>query len=93
MLWHIGNIHLAITNRKEEVMDINAEIKCINKTNRPDSHDRIQYVGGINPDGARWKHSVQEAIAGIESNKWSFYTVGGGKRVRVIVAIHNEINT
>lgn len=70
-------------------MAVNVEIKCINKTNRTDPHERIQNVGGVNPDGGMWKLSVPEAITGIESGKWKFYTVGGGKSVWVVVAVHN----
>jgi len=33
------------------------QILCINKSDRPNIHERIQYVGGINPNGTRWKLS------------------------------------
>jgi len=69
-------------------MAFDVEIKCINKTNRTDPHERIRNVGGIS-DGKRWKLSVAEAIAGIEAGKWNFYTIGGGKTVRVVIATHN----
>jgi hypothetical protein len=62
------------------------EIKCINKSDRYDPHERILRIGGINPDGQRWSLSQIEAIAGIESGKWSFYVFRGGSMVRVVVA-------
>jgi hypothetical protein len=70
-------------------MAFNVEIKCINKTNRSDPHERIKSIGGINPNGENWRLSISEAIEGIESDKWKFYTVGGGKSVWVVIATHN----
>jgi hypothetical protein len=61
------------------------EIQCINKGDRQNPHERILSVGGIH-GGKRWKISQEEAIAGIESGKWSFFVNRGGKTVDVIVA-------
>ena len=63
------------------------EIKCINKSARYNTHERIKSVGGINPDGQRWKLSQENAIAGIQSGKWSFYVVKNLQKVKVVVAI------
>ena len=66
------------------------EITCI----VPDAGDadrRIDAIGGAagGTGGGSWKISLDDAIAGIESGKWSFWTNGGGKPVNVIVASRN----
>ena len=63
------------------------QIRCINKSDRYNTHERIKSVGGVNGDGTRWKLSQEEAIQGIDSGKWAFFVVVGGKEVNVIVAV------
>ena len=62
------------------------EVKCINKSDRFNPHERIINIGGINQDGSRWKLLQQEAITGIDSGKWSFHVTRGGTTVKVIVS-------
>lgn len=63
------------------------EIKCINKSDRFDPHERIKNVGGTNADGTRWRLSQIDAIAGIENGKWTFYVRRNGAVVLVMVAV------
>ncbi len=63
------------------------QIKCVNKRNRTDPHERIQNVGGYG--SSQWKLTLDEAIAGIRNGQWTFWTQGGGKTVKVVIAYHN----
>jgi len=62
------------------------EIKCINKSDRTNIHERIINIGGFNSDNTRWKLTQKEAIDGIKSKRWSFYVIKNGKTVLVIIA-------
>lgn len=62
------------------------QIQCINKSDRPNAHERILFIGGMNPDGARWKRSQEQAIQDVESGTYNYYVSVQGKVVNVIVA-------
>lgn len=52
------------------------------------NHDRrIRGIGGVNPDGARWRLSSEEAVEAIESGRWSFYIMRGGRELTIAVVI------
>lgn len=60
-----------------------APITCINKDDRYNPYERIQYVGG---EG--WKWSLSKAIAEIEAGNWKFYVERpAGDSVWVVVAL------
>ncbi len=64
------------------------QVRCVNKSDRYNPHERIINIGGANPDGSgRWKISQQAAIEGIEAGKWKFYVSVDGQSVWVIVAV------
>jgi hypothetical protein len=73
-----------VGSKRREGMAI--PVECVNKTDRYDPHERIRNIGGRNADGARWKLSQEDAIAGIENGKWAFYVSVNGQAVAVIVA-------
>ena len=66
----------------------NVEVKCIKKTNRTDPHERTKGIGGVHQSKS-WYLPLDDAIAGIESGKWQFYTSVNGKSVWVVIATHN----
>jgi hypothetical protein len=62
-------------------------ISCVIRSDRLNHDRRILGVSGINPDGAHWRIGEAEAIAAIESGRWSFYVEAGGRALPVIVAV------
>jgi hypothetical protein len=73
-------------NRRRKYM-VQIQVKCINKSDRYNPHERILSIGGTNPDGTRWKLSEPDAIAGIEKGEWQFYVNVGVKTTWVIIAL------
>ena len=47
------------------------QIKCINKSDRFNPHERITHVGGFSY--RQWKVTQEEAISSIESGEWKFW--------------------
>jgi Protein of unknown function (DUF3892) len=71
-------------------MATRVEIKCINKQDRQNPHERIINIGGWpGTNAATWKRSQQQAILDIESGTYSYFVSVGGKTVDVVVATHN----
>lgn len=64
----------------------NVQILCINKSDRFDPWARIKHIGGQNPDGSRWRLTLEAAIAGIRAGKWQFW-VAGNPSVWVEIAL------
>ena len=68
-------------------MTTEVEIRCINKSDRMNPHERIINVGGVNPDGRRWKMSQAEAIQGANDLRWKFFVIRGNRKVYVVVGL------
>ncbi len=62
------------------------EIRCINKSESLNPHERILNIGGVNTDGTRWKLSHTEAIHCIVKDTYLFYIKHDGKIVYVVIA-------
>jgi hypothetical protein len=63
-------------------------IRCVVKTDGTSAHERIQSVGGVKPDGSRWKLTQDKAISYIQDGTYRFYIEKpGDRRFDVIVAV------
>jgi hypothetical protein len=78
-------------------MALTQTIRCINKDDRKNPYERILNVGGLNPNGSRWKQSQQQTVEEIDSREWEYYVGDGLLRVRVVTALsphgHRYIKT
>ena len=62
-------------------------IRCVARTDRTKAHERIHSVGGVKPDGSRWKLTQDKAISYIQDETYFFYIEKpAGQRLDVIVA-------
>ena len=62
------------------------QICCVSRSAFLNHHQRLRGVGGVNPDGSRWKITEEAAIAGIEAGQWSFFIAHAGHEIAVVVA-------
>ena len=62
-------------------------VTCINKSDRESAHERIRSIGGVNPDGTRWKRTQEQAIVDIETNTYRYHVLVNGSSADVIVAV------
>jgi len=62
-------------------------IHCVVRSDLLNHDRRLRRIGGVNPDGAHWRISEAEAIAAIETGRWSFYVRSADREQAVIVAV------
>jgi hypothetical protein len=62
-----------------------AQVKCVNKRDRPNPYERITHIGG-NVTG-QWKLTQEDAIQKIESGEWRFFTTLPGAAQPVWVEV------
>ncbi len=68
----LSNIECCCTAKEGIPMADRHQVLCVNKSDRPNPHERITHIGGKNGDSTRWSLTQQDAIGGIESGKWAF---------------------
>lgn len=68
------------------------QIYCINKSDRTNRWESISNIGGINPDGGRWKLIQRQAIKDIEEGTYEFFVRAGSAEINVIVATSSQGN-
>ena len=66
-------------------------IRCVVKTAYHMPHLRIKTVGGVNPDGSRWRQSQERTVKEIEDGTWEFFAQSNWRRDRVVVGIYNGL--
>ena len=64
------------------------EIKCINKSDRSNAHERITHVGGHTDKP--WKITQEQAIAYIEDREWKFWVKPPGFKDAVWVVVRES---
>lgn len=62
------------------------QIYCVNRSDRLNHHQRLVAIGGVNPDGSRWKLTETAAIEAIEAGHWRFFIARAGQEFDVVVA-------
>jgi hypothetical protein len=63
-------------------------IRRIVKTDRPNPHERIDAICGLNADGSHWTLTQEDAVSRIEDGTCAFYLEGPrGQRHDVIVGM------
>jgi hypothetical protein len=62
-------------------------IHCISRSDLMNHDRRISHVGGVNRDGTHWRLSVDDTISAIETGRWSFYIVQGGRELPVAITV------
>ena len=65
------------------------QVSCIQKSDRYDLQNKIEFIGGQNYNGTQWKITVDRAIDGIESGKWEFFVQIGDIAVDVVISSKN----
>nr|WP_313287026.1 DUF3892 domain-containing protein [Stenotrophomonas pavanii] len=79
----------SLANQGEVSMATSHQVGCIRKDDRQDRYSRITHIGGANGDASRWRLTLDEAINGIETGKWAFFTYVGGHQRWLLVASRN----
>ena len=65
------------------------QISCVHQRQHQDPHQRVVAVGGVKPDGSRWRLTELQAVSAIKSGTTHFFITGGGRTSRVVIDHHN----
>ncbi len=66
------------------------EIKFVIRGKSGLAHERIDSICGTDHEGATWKMSVQDAVAGMERGEWKFYISFAGRAAWIHLATSRE---
>ncbi|MEO8563890.1 MAG: DUF3892 domain-containing protein [bacterium] len=80
---------IVVKSMRKYTMAADIQVRCINKADRTNFYERIRNIGGLNADGSRWKLGEDEAIAGMKTGRWTFYTSVNNVRANVRIGWHH----
>jgi len=64
------------------------QVMCVTQRPHHDPYERVGFIGGVKPDGSRWRLAELQAIVAIQAGTMHFFVTGGGTTTRVIVDHH-----
>ncbi len=64
------------------------QVSCVIQRPHHNPHERVGFIGGVKPDGSRWRLPELQAIMAIKAGTTHFFVTGAAKISRVIVGRH-----
>ena len=69
----------------ERSMSLSIRVDCVARAGRRPADDRIIGIGGVAPDGSRWRLTEDDAVAAMERGRRFYVEQPKGHRVDLVV--------
>ena len=66
-------------------------VSCTEKLDVDSPYKKIKSLGGTNPDGSRWKRSIERVINEIEAGEQTYYVSVNGTTPNLVVDTHENV--